>query len=185
LSANVDAHDQVRFGGAAGRLPGRPPALEGHPGQHRGLAGPGGRAADDVGRIGGVPEIGEDADTAPLELGGLRILILVDHIFVGALGHQPVGLRLHPGGDEGRQIEPGPPVQHQLIMNELPRGVGRHGILGQRMQRGSDLLSESRIGHGGERIAAPRHARLMQRPAGMQRHGPRPPGRRKPPRHRH
>ena len=89
---HVRAHDQVRpaaSGSSPG--PGRPAALERHPGEHAGLARPGGRAAGRVLGVRRVPQVGQDGDAAPLELGGLRVLVLVDHVLVDAVGHQLAG----------------------------------------------------------------------------------------------
>ena len=38
-----------------------------------------------------------------------------------ALGHQPHGLGLHPGGHERGQVEPGVAVQHELVVHQLRR----------------------------------------------------------------
>jgi hypothetical protein len=44
-----------------------------------------------------------------LDLRRLRVLVLVDHVLVEALGHQLVGLRFHPGGDERGRVQAGFP----------------------------------------------------------------------------
>ena len=68
---------------------------------------------------GRVPEVAEDVDAAHLELGRLRVLVLVDHVLVEAVTHQLSRLRLHPGRHEGGQVEAGVAVQHQLIGDHL------------------------------------------------------------------
>ncbi len=62
--------------------------------QHTGLARPCGRAADRVGRRWGVPEVGQHMHAATFDFGCLRVLVLVDHVFVDALRHQLVDFRL-------------------------------------------------------------------------------------------
>ncbi len=73
-----------------------------------------------------VPEAREHVHAAQLELGRLRVLVLVDHVLVEGLGHEPVGLGLHPGRHEGGQVEPGVAVEHELVVDDLVGGVGRH-----------------------------------------------------------
>ena len=73
-----------------------------------------------------MPETAEDVDAAPLELRRLRILVLVDHVLVEALRHQLLGLRLHPRGHERGEIHPRVAVEHQLVVDDLVGGVGRH-----------------------------------------------------------
>jgi hypothetical protein len=62
-----------------------------------------------------VPQVRQDVHAAALQLSRLRILILVDHVLAEALSHQLLGLRLHPGGHERRQVEAGIAVQDQLV----------------------------------------------------------------------
>ena len=112
-----------------------PPPQQRHAAEHARLARPGGRAAG--GRLLGrrVPQVGQDADAARLELRGLRVLILVDHVLGQAFRHQLRGLRFHPGGHERGQVEPGVAVQHQLVPYHLQRGVRQHAVLGQLVLR--------------------------------------------------
>ena len=115
------------FGLSAGFPASRPrllPApLEREPTEHRRLARAGGRASGRLVGIGRVPETAEDVDAPHLDLGGLRVLVLVDHVLVEALGHQPLGLRLHPGADERRDVEARVAVEHQLVVDDLVRDV--------------------------------------------------------------
>jgi hypothetical protein len=46
-------------------------------------------------------------------------------MFVEALGHQLLGLRLHPGGDERGHVQTGVAVEHQLVVNQLVGDIGR------------------------------------------------------------
>ena len=124
---DVDAHHQVRL---VGRLALRlalvlPAALERQTAEHRGFARAGGRAAGRLQRVGGVPQPAQDVHAARLDLRGLRILVLVDHVLVEALGHQRPGLRLHPGRHERREVQPRVAVDHQLVVDDLVGDVGR------------------------------------------------------------
>ena len=82
---DVGAHHQVRPAGvlASGPAPLAPPPQQRHPAEHARLARPGGGAARrrTAGRR--VPQVADDVHAAPLELGGLRILVLVDHVLGG------------------------------------------------------------------------------------------------------
>ena len=133
----VHAHHQV---GAVGGLARRPPpvlpaALEGEAAQHAGLARAGGRAADRLLGDRRVPQPREHVHAAQLELGRLRVLVLVDHVLVERLGHEAVGLRLHPGRHERGQVEPRVAVEHELVVDDLVGGVGRHAAGRQSVTR--------------------------------------------------
>jgi hypothetical protein len=69
-------------------------------------------------------------DAAALDLGGLRVFVLVDDVLVRRLRHQARGLRLHPRGHEGGQVEPGVAVQHQLVVDDLVCDLGVHRLPG-------------------------------------------------------
>ena len=56
---------------------------------------------------------------ALFDRGRLRILILVDHVLVGALGHELLHLRLNPGSAKGRKILLRIAVEHKLIVDGL------------------------------------------------------------------
>ena len=134
---DVDPHDEIRLvRGPAGRLAALlPAALEREAAEHRRLARAGRRAARRLLGVGGVPEPAEDVDAAQLELRGLRVLVLVDHVLVEALGHQLLGLRLHPGRHEGRQVHARVAVEHQLVVHDLVREVGGHDGVRQLVPR--------------------------------------------------
>jgi hypothetical protein len=51
----------------------------------------------------------------PLDLGGLRVLILVDHVLAGRKRHQAHHLRLHPGLAERGQVLARVAIEHQLV----------------------------------------------------------------------
>ena len=145
---DVDAHHQVRLVGrlALGRAPLLPASLEREAAEHRRLARAGGRAAGRLPGFRRVPQAAEHVDAARLELGGLRVLVLVDHVLVEALGHQLLGLRLHPGSDEGRHVQPRVSVEHQLVVDDLVGHVGRHLSLRELVPRNrSPLETEERL----------------------------------------
>ena len=132
---HVDPHHEVRLvGGFALRLATvLPQPLESEAAEHCRLARPRGRAAHGLAGLRRVPEAAEDVDTAHLELGGLRILVLVDHVLVEALGHQPLRLRLHPRAHERGEVHAGVPVEHQLVVDDLVGDLGRKLGLAQRV----------------------------------------------------
>src|SRR6516162_62074 len=69
--------------GLVSSLPFLPPLpLQRQPAQHGSLTGTRSGSTDGIGRIGGVPQIGEHVDAARFDLGGLRVLVLVDHVLV-------------------------------------------------------------------------------------------------------
>ena len=51
----------------------------------------------------------------------LSIMFLSKHSAISC-----VGLRLHPGGHERREVQPRVAVEHQLVVDDLVRDVGRH-----------------------------------------------------------
>jgi hypothetical protein len=68
-----------------------------------------------------------------LELGGDGVLVHVDVVLVDGGHDELVALGLHPGGDEGRQVEARVPVEHELVVDDLVRrllgdGVLRHAV---------------------------------------------------------
>ena len=112
------------------RLPPGPPLpLERERTQHDGL----GRALRTG--TGGLPrrveEVGEYSDAALLDLGGLRILGVIDEVPVQVLGDDSLGLGLHPGGNEGGQVPHREPVEDQLLADEAHGLHGGHPMLGQ------------------------------------------------------
>ena len=127
---DIDPHHQVGPCGvrACGAAPLLPATFERQPREHRRFTGSDGRAADrGQGAVaGGIPQLGEHVDAAQLEFGGLRVLVLVDHVLVEALRHQSVGLGLHPRRDERGQVQPGVPVEHQMVVHDLVGGCRIH-----------------------------------------------------------
>ena len=125
---DVDAHHEVglvvRL--ALGRAPLLPASLEREPAEHRRLARPGRRAARRGRGVRRVPERAQDPHAAGLDLRRLRVLVLVDHVLVEALRDEPLRLRLHPRAHEGRDVEAGVAVEHQLVVDHLVGDVGRH-----------------------------------------------------------
>ena len=128
--------------GCAGRPAAVAPApLQRHAGEHRGLAGAGRRRARGLVLVGRAPQPAEHVDAALLELGRARVLVLVDHVLVERLGHQPLGLRLHPRRHERRQVQPGVAVEHQLVVHELVGGVRVHLESGSAWRGARDRLA--------------------------------------------
>ena len=117
-----------------------PPPLHRQPGQHHRLAGPdrrhpGGAGRVVVAQILGVEKVGDHADAALLDRGGGRVFVLVDHVLVERLGHQLLGLGIHPRRHERRQVQPAAAVEHQFVVDEPISGVGVHTFIGH-PQRG-------------------------------------------------
>ena len=75
-----------------------------------------------------MPQVGQHPHTAPLQLRGLRILVLVDDVLVQRHRHQGPHLGLGPRGAERRQVHPRHTVEHQLVLDE---GVGAPRIHGR------------------------------------------------------
>ena len=106
----------TRFGRSIG-LPGRPlsraPVPEQrHPAEHGRLARARRRRAQRVGGVRRVPEVGQDVHAARLELGRLRVLVLVDHVLVERQVHQPMDLGLEPRLAERGEVLPRVAVEH-------------------------------------------------------------------------
>src|SRR4051812_23336520 len=64
-----------------------------------------------------------------LELSSDGVLIHVNIVLVDGSHDELVALRLHPRRHEGSQVQPGVPVQHQLIVYDLIRCVLRYRML--------------------------------------------------------
>jgi hypothetical protein len=84
-----------------------------------------------------MPEVGQHVDAAPLDLRGLRILVLVNHVLVDRQRHQGEKLRLGPRLAERGQVLAGVAIEHQLVRHDLERlcwlcFVRREPILGDR-----------------------------------------------------
>ena len=165
---HVDAHHEV---GLVGGFHRRPPAmlpasLEGQPTEHGRFARPRRRAAHRLVRVRCIPEPAQDVDAAQLQLCGLRVLILVDHVLVEALGHESLGLRFHPRADERRQVEAGVPVQHQIVMNDLVGDVGWQ-LVGSKRFRGDAFGLNVKEGGGAQfPVRGLRSLGMLQGPSG-------------------
>jgi hypothetical protein len=110
--------------------------------EHAGLAGAGGGGAHRLVRIRGMPEIGNDLETAFLNLSGLGIFILINHIFFRTFLHQPPRLRLHPGAHKSGQVEPGIAIEHQVIVDQLITQIGAQALFRQAIA--GDLVGQVR-----------------------------------------
>ncbi len=148
---HVAAEDEVRL---VGRLARRLAALAPLPLQRQGpehdrLRGALGAGAG--GLAGGVEEVGEHADAALLDLGGLRVLGVVDEVAVQVLGDDLLRLGLHPGGHERRQVALRDAVEHELLGDQahrrdrLHRGL-RELVVGHALGKplGGDAVIEQR-----------------------------------------
>ena len=106
-----------------------------HAAEHAGFAGAGSGGANGSLGIWRIPEPGQHAQTAILQLSGLGIFVFIDHVLVGALAHQMQRFWLHPGADKGRQIEHGVAIQHQVVVDELISQIGVQAVLRQLIAR--------------------------------------------------
>jgi hypothetical protein len=79
----------------------------------------------------GVEQVGEHPDATLLDLRRLRILGVVDEVTVQVLGDDPLGLRLHPGRHEGRQVALRDPVEDELLADQSHRVDRAHAVLRQ------------------------------------------------------
>ena len=177
---HVGAHHQIRGAGfpavaVFAAHPLLPPPLQRQTAQHHRLGGPDRGGADCAGgvvvaQILGMEKVGNHCHTARFDCGGGRVLVLVDHVLVERLGHQPLSFRVHPGGDEGRQIQPGTPVEHQFVVDEPVRRRGLHGLVGQAQRRDGVGGQPAGVGRGDRRgpIFDVRHA-LVSLLSGLQR----------------
>ncbi len=162
---DVDAHDEVRpVGGLAlGLAPLLPAPLEGQAAEHRRLARAGRRAPGRLVGVRRVPEAAEDVHAAHLEVGCLRVLVLVDHVLVEALGHELLGLRLHPRGDERGQVQARVAVEHQLVVDDLVGDVAGHLALGQLVPGDPIGLAREERFHGEVVRSGRRALRVLER----------------------
>ena len=74
--------------------------------------------------------MGDHVDTPILNLGGNRVLVHVDVVFIDGVHDELVAFGLHPRGDEGCQIETWVAIQHELVVDDLKGGLLGHGALG-------------------------------------------------------
>ena len=122
VPADLDrSGDEVRLvvGPPRRALPGTPVPEQGHPAEHGGLARARRRRPERVRGIRRVPQVGQDVHAARLELGRLRVLVLVDHVLVERQVHQPMDLGLEPRLAERREVLARVAVEHQLVRHDL------------------------------------------------------------------
>ena len=84
--------------------------------------------------VGGVPQVGQDGHAAPLDLGRLGVLVLVDEVLVDAEVHQLVDLWLLPRLAEGGQVLARVAVEEQLVGDRLER-LGRPHLVAGTVRR--------------------------------------------------
>lgn len=93
-------HDDVWLVGglALGLALDLPAALHGQDAEHDGLGGPDAGRADAVAARRSVEELANHVDAAVLDVGGLRVFLVVDEVFGEGLGHELLGfVFLHCG----------------------------------------------------------------------------------------
>ena len=151
---DVAAEDEVGpVGRQAGRLAAAAPLpLQRQRAEHDRLGRALGARAGRLARR--VEEVGEHAHAALLDLGGARVLRVVDEVAVQVLGDDPLRLRLHPGRDERGQVARRVTLEREVLVHE-PHGVGRgHPVLGERRARhllgGEAVAEEGGVGVGRE-----------------------------------
>jgi len=76
-----------------------------------------------------MEQMGEHADAALLDLGGLGVLRVVDEVAVKVLNDDPLDLGLHPGGHERREVPNRDPVEHELLLEQAQRVQRGHPVL--------------------------------------------------------
>ena len=110
----VGPHYQVGAGavGTGRLLPLAPMPLHHQAPEHAALAGARGGGAHGGTGIRGMPQLRQHPQATLLQFGGLGVFILINHVFLGALLHQPPGLGFHPGAHKGGHVEPGVAVEH-------------------------------------------------------------------------
>ena len=144
-------HDVGPVGGQPGRpAGGLPAALEREPAEHAALGAAGRGRAHAVGGVRRVPQVPEHAHAAGLDLRGLRVLVLVDHVLVERRRVEPVGLVVHPGGHEGGQVEPRVPVEHHLVQHDLVRRLRQHRLVRDPVPRHLHHARPGEPGHQGQ-----------------------------------
>ena len=84
-----------------------------------------------------MEELGQHPDAALLDLEGLGVLGVVDEVAVQVPIDHPPRLRLHPGGDEGRQVALRNALDGELLVDQAHRGDRRHRVLRDRVVGGT------------------------------------------------
>ena len=79
--------------------------------------------SDGIHRVRRMPEVGEHMPAAGFDFGGLRVLVLVDHVLVGRLHVQAVRIIVHPGAYEGREVQARVAVKHGVVVHHLIGGL--------------------------------------------------------------
>ena len=152
---DVDAHHQVRFVGRKSRRRASltPLPLERQAAQHHRFAraGRGGAGRALVTRR--VPQVGQHPHAAAFDLGGLRVLVLVDHVLVGGLREEPVRLLVHECRHERGDVLAGVAVQHQLVVYQAVGNARVHAVVGDLVLRRADRRSRPGV-HRGDSQAA-------------------------------
>ena len=92
-----------------------------------------------------MEQVSEHPNAALLDFGRTRILGVVDEVAVQVLGDDPLRLRLHPGGDEGREVASRVALEGEVFGNQ-PHGIHcGHAGLGEFATRhflGDEAIAE-------------------------------------------
>ena len=136
---------RLRIGLAGGDAPLAPSPFQRQSAEHAGLARSCGRATEALPCARRVPEIGDQMHAAVLDLGGLRILVLVDHVLVDRLRHQLAHFRLRPGRAEGRQILAGVAVEKQFVVHKIVDRRRSGGALREAVSRQPPVRRVGRV----------------------------------------
>ena len=110
-----------------------------------------------------VEQVGQHPYAALLDLGRPRVLGVVDEVPVQVLGDQPLRLRLHPGGDERRQVACRVPFQGKVLGHQSHRVDRRHAGLWEGAARhllGGEAVSEQDCIN--VRVGRVRHVALLR-----------------------
>ena len=145
---DVAAEDEVRPVGrlAGGLAPLAPVPLQGQGTEHDRLRGALGPRADRL--AGGVEEVGKHPDAALLDLGGPRVLGVIDEVAVEVLRDDPLRLGLHPGGHEGGEVALRIALERQVLRDQAHRLRSRHALL--RELHAGNLVHEEPVSVAGD-----------------------------------
>ena len=78
-----------------------------------------------------MPQVGEHGDAAVLDLGRLRILVLVDHVLVDALVEEAMHFGFDPGLAERGEVLPRVAVEEEFVADGLVNVPGVPLVLGE------------------------------------------------------
>jgi hypothetical protein len=106
-----------------------PAPLHGQPTEMNGLRRASGGSPNRLLPFLHAPEVGKNAHTAGMHVHHGRVLIRVSPVLADILNHQLLGLGFHIGADEAGEVQVGPAVQVQLVLEHLVHSIGGSAIL--------------------------------------------------------